>query len=104
MVKKHTVKLDIRNNTPFPMMYHNMYFGSGRVADHFSWPKVINKNENHTVVCYERDWALSGCSGYVQYVMNGNIVTIAFSNPSAGTNKVGVGVQETGESVSEYGF
>ena len=41
---------------------------------------------------YERDWALSGCSGYVQYEICGDVVTIGFSNPSVGTNKVGVGV------------
>ena len=99
MVKQHTIKLDIRNNTNFPLTYHGMWFDSGRVGDHFAWPKTIVPNENHTIVCYERDWALSGCSGYVQYVMNGNIITIAFSNPSAGTNKVGVGVEESGKAV-----
>ena len=99
MVKQHTIKLVITNKTPFIMMFHSFWFDSGRVADHFSWPKIINKGEVHTIVCYERNWSMAGCSGYVQYNMNGNIVTIAFSNPSVGSNKVGVGVEETGEKV-----
>ena len=99
MVKQHTIKLNIRNDTPFPMSYFSFWFDSGRVADNFSFPKLINKSEFYTVVLYERDWSLAGCSGYVQYNMNGNIVTIAFSNPSVGTNKVGVGAEATGKEV-----
>ena len=34
---------------------------------------------------------MAGCSGYVQYSMSGVILTIGFSNPSVGNNKVGVG-------------
>ena len=93
MVKQHNVMLSIQNNSPFVMTFHEVWFDSGRVGDGFSWPKTIARNDNPTILCYERDWALAGCSGYVTYKMNGNIVTIAFSNPSAGNNKVGVGVE-----------
>ena len=35
---------------------------------------------------------MAGCSGYVQFRISGIILTIAFSNPSVGNNKVGVGM------------
>nr|XP_012567076.1 uncharacterized protein LOC100199298 isoform X3 [Hydra vulgaris] len=90
MVKQHNIKLTIKNSTPFAMTFISNWFDSGRVADQFSWPKEILSNETQTILCYERDWAMSGCSGYVQYLMNGSLVTIGFSNPSVGTNKLGV--------------
>ena len=34
---------------------------------------------------------MAGCSGYVVYEMGGSEITIAFANPSAGRNKLGVG-------------
>jgi len=101
MPKSHTIKLNIKNDTTSPMLYHSNWFDSGRVANNFEFPKIIKKGENHTVVCYERDWALSGCSGYAQYTINGNIVTIAFSNPSAGSNKVGAGIADNGKTIWE---
>ena len=45
---------------------------------------------------------MAGCSGYVTYAMGGTEVTIAFSNPSAGRNKFGVGI--TGKEVSDHGY
>ena len=40
---------------------------------------------------------MAGCSGYVQYEISGQVLTIGFSNPSAGKNKVGIGL--TGKKV-----
>ena len=74
------------------MTYVTQWFDSGRVADNFDWPKCIKPTEAQTIVCYERDWSMAGCSGYVQYLVDGSTITIAFSNPSAGGNKVGVGM------------
>jgi len=97
--KTHTIELNIKNNTKSPMLYHSCWFDSGRVANNFEFSRIIKKGDDDTVVCYERDWALSGCSGYVQYTIDGHLVTIAFSNPSVGTNKVGVGITETGKTI-----
>lgn len=44
------------------------------------------------ILSYEKDNSLGGCSGYTRYEMNGTIITFAFSNPSSGKNKLGVGV------------
>ena len=84
------------------MTYVTHWFDSGRVADHFEWPKCIKPADDHTIVCYERNWSMAGCSGYVQYLVNGNTVTIAFSNPSVGNNKVGVGIQQNGTLVRNF--
>lgn len=44
---------------------------------------------------------MGGCSGFVQYKMNGSVATIAFSNPSVGHNKLGFGADVNGTKVSE---
>lgn len=91
MVKNHTIKLTITNETNFVMTYISEWFDSGRLADSFEWPEAIRSKETVTVVLYEKNFSIAGCSGYVQYLMGGAPVTIAFSNPSVGMNKVGVG-------------
>ena len=90
MVKIHTVKVTIDNKSGFDMIYKGQWYKHGRVADRFAWSNIEN-NGTAVVVSYERDWALAGCSGYVQYEISGTLITIAFSNPAAGTNKLGVG-------------
>lgn len=91
MVKLHNCLVEITNKTQFPMTYVLDWYDSGRVADGFTWPPTINANDHQTVLSYERDGALAGCSGYVTYNMNDTEVTIAFSNPDIGSNKLGVG-------------
>eukprot|EP00111_Clytia_hemisphaerica_P007998 TCONS_00023235-protein len=92
MVKKHNNKLKITNDTGHILKYHGEWFDSGRVADGFRWPELIQDGGKETILCYERDWAMAGCSGYVQYRINDQVLTIGFSNPSAGSSKVGVGL------------
>lgn len=91
-VKDHNILVKITNNSSIPMKYLREWYDSGRVADGFSWPAVIDRDHPAQVLNYERDWALAGCSGYVEYYMSSTPVTIAFSNPSVGTNKLGVGI------------
>lgn len=91
MVKIHNCLVEITNKTNFPMLYVSDWYDSGRVADGYSWPKTINAGDHQKVLNYERDWAWAGCSGYVTYRMNDTDVTIAFSNPDVGRNKLGVG-------------
>ena len=90
MVKKNNVKLTINNNSGFDMIYKGQWYDSGRVANGFRWSDIQN-NQPLVVLSYERDWALAGCSGYVQYEISGTLITIAFSNPAAGKNKLNVG-------------
>jgi len=73
------------------MTYVRDWYDSGRVADSYSWDETIKPGSGKDVLNYERDWALAGCSGYVTYKIFDTEITIAFSNPSVGTNKLGVG-------------
>ena len=92
MAKSHVVLLTITNKSGSDLNFSGDWFDSGRVADGYSWPAVIANGDHQTIECYEKDSALAGCSGYCTYKMaGGTAVTIAFSNPSAGSNKLGVG-------------
>ncbi|XP_066912782.1 uncharacterized protein [Clytia hemisphaerica] len=94
MGKIHNNEITIVNQTGYQMEFFGEWFDSGRVADGNCWPHTIGNGEKATILCYERDWAWAGCSGYVQYRLCGDrtkILTIGFSNPSVGNNKVGVG-------------
>lgn len=91
MPKSHVVKLTINNATDHVMQYKNDWFDSGRVADGWSWPETISPGSTAIIECYEKDYALAGCSGYANYSLANEEVTIAFSNPVAGSNKLGVG-------------
>ncbi len=93
MPKSHVVSLTIRNNTALPLSYVADWFDSGRLADGASWPSSIAPGDHvDNIQCYEKDWATAGCSGLVEYSLGDlGTITIAFSNPSAGKNKLGVG-------------
>jgi len=96
MVKDHNVKLSINNHSGFEMTYAGDWFDHGRLANSFKWPRTISNDDHRLILCYERDWSLAGCSGYVQYKMSGTVITIGFSNPTFGTNKLGVGTTGKG--------
>lgn len=96
MAKSHVVRLTITNESGHPLIYSGAWFDSGRLADHESWPTPIKNGDHQRIEMYERDWATAGCSGYGQYTLNGVTVTIAFSNPSAGSCKLGVGLSGKG--------
>lgn len=92
MVKSHNCLLKITNGpNSSDMTYVTDWYDSGRVADGFTWDETIKPGNEKDVLNYERDWALAGCSGYVTYKMFDTEITFAFSNPSVGTNKLGVG-------------
>ena len=67
MVKIHNNLVKIHNTSGVTMTYQSQWYDSGRVADGFSWPDKINNGSDATVLNYERDWSLAGCSGYVTY-------------------------------------
>ena len=97
MVKVHNVLVKITNNSGYEMEYVGDWYDSGRVADGFNWSTIQPNGDHSDVLNYEKDSSWAGCSGYAQFNMSGVVVTIAFSNPSAGTNKLGVGT--TGKNV-----
>ena len=96
MGKTHNVYLKITNNTDHVMTYKTDWFDSGQLADGYDWPQISAGGGEVKVLCYEKDDSGSGCSGYVTYTMGGTDVTIAFSNPVAGTNKLYVGTNGKG--------
>ena len=91
MVKQHNVLVKISNESGIPMEYVGDWYDSGRVADGFSWRNIRPTNDHSVVLNYEKDNSWTGCSGYVQFMMSGVLVTIAFSNPVMGVNKLDVG-------------
>ena len=91
MVKTHNCLIKITNNSGMDMQFCRDWFDSGRVADGFDWPPVIKNGSRSDILCYEKDMSLAGCSGYVTYEMGPKEVTIGFSNPVVGYNKLGVG-------------
>ena len=97
MVKEHNIRLVIENYSEVDMHFKSDWFDSGRLADSYNWPTKVAHGGKLDVLCYERDWAWTGCSGSVDYQMNDTLVTFAFSNPLVGTNKLGVG--DTGRKV-----
>ena len=73
------------------MTYVADWYSHGRLADGFSWRETIKPGEKRDFLSYELDRSVAGCSGYVTYRMFDTNITIAFSNPFAGYNKLGVG-------------
>lgn len=107
MVKEHNCLLKIYNSqNSSDMTYVEDWYDSGRLADGFSWPKTIKPGQASSILSYERDWALAGCSGYVTYRMFDTVITIAFSNPSVGNNKLGVGTsgKRVWDHLSDHGY
>ena len=95
MLKIHSVLVKIQNNSGFDMSYHSHWYEHGRLGDGYCW-KSIPDNDHNEVLSYERNYSPVGCSGYVQYKMGGNFITVAFSNPSIGPNKCDVGTASKG--------
>ena len=105
MVKTHNCLVEIENKTMFQMTYVREWYSSGRVANGFKWTDIAS--DGHLRVNnYERDAALAGCSGYVTYQIAGTEFSIAFSNPSVGKNKLGVGLDggTTWENMSYHNY
>ena len=104
MGKSHNVKLKITNLTADVMSYKTHWFDSGCLAEGNSWPQTITVDDN--ILCYESDGSWSGCSGYVTYRIGGTDLTIAFSNPASGSNKMGVGlmVREAWDGMNDHDY
>ena len=93
MSKTHNCLVKIVNGADSSdMTYVAEWYNHGRLAEGFSWRETIKPGEKRDVLSYELDWSWAGCSGYVTYRMCDTPVTIAFSNPFVGVNKLGVGI------------
>merc|ERR1711872_113285 len=93
---RHTVHLRIINHSHLPLAFKEAWFDHGRLKSCCHWPKVIKGYNSMEVYMHESDHSFAGCSGYVTYIMGQHTatstpVTIAFSNPAAGKNKLDVG-------------
>lgn len=91
MSKSHVVMLTIINNSPEDFDSFGSWFDSGRFADGWNLPDRVASGSTCVLAMNEKDWALAGCSGYINFEKGGFYVTVAFSNPSSGENKLGVG-------------
>ena len=92
MSKTHSCLVKIINGPDSSdMTYVADWYLHGRLAEGFSWRETIKPGEKKDVLSYELDWSFAGCSGYVTYRMFDTNITIAFSNPTVGGNKLGVG-------------
>ena len=108
MVKSHNCLVKISNGpNSGDMTYVTDWYEHGRLANGFEWPKTIKPGQESKVLNYERDWAtMVGCTGYVTYRMLDTDITIAFSNPYIGTNKLGAGTggQKVWDDMSDHGY
>ena len=107
MVKTRNCLVKISNGPKSSdMTYVSDWYEHGRLAEGFQWPKTIKPGQERDVLNYELDWSLAGCSGYVTYNMFDTDITIAFSNPSVGVNKLGVGTcgKKVWEEMGSHGY
>ena len=87
-MKEYNCRVKIFNNLKSKMTYVRDLYDSGRMADSFFWPQIIEPGHAADILNYERNWSFAGCSGYVTYEMLYMEITIAFSNPDVGSNKL----------------
>ncbi len=87
---KHHVKLTIINNTSKPLKYiPDPWFESGGLAEGSGFKDLQPKESSVTDML--DNFGFAGCSGFVNFSNNHQVLTIAFSNPNLGGNKIGVG-------------
>lgn len=87
----HVIELTINNNTDLDLTYQSDWFDSGSLSAGSSFPKTIAAGASATIKMQDKASTAKGCSGYVNYLADGGDVTFGYSNPSIGTNKLGVG-------------
>ena len=91
MTKNHKVRVIIVNKSGLDMIYRDdKYFHGELAASPGKWMDVKNDDVGD-FLSNERDYSIVGCSGYVTYGIGDEMVTIAFSNPQVGVNKLNVG-------------
>ncbi|CAF1289565.1 unnamed protein product [Didymodactylos carnosus] len=113
MPKTNIVYLVIDNRTRFELGYIFNVLQSGQLADDSRWPREILPGSKEIIQLCEKDGTLnvSGCSGFVNYSLDDELLTIAFENPSIGKNKLtanksraGQGGVDVWETMDDYGY
>ena len=106
MTKTHKVRVIIFNKSGLDMVYKEDKYLHGEIAaSSRKWENVKN-NDIGDFLSQESDFSLFGCSGFVKYHIGDEMVTIAFSNPQVGVNKleVGTGGEGVWESMDNQGY
>lgn len=91
----HNVKLTINNQSGSTLFLDDVWFWKGGLDTTEFFPLQIPNNVSIRVDSSGSEH----CSGYVSYITGNSRITIGFSNPSSGSNKLGVGL--TGKDVWE---
>lgn len=86
------VNVNIENLTEYDLIYVNHGFHKSKFSDKSGWPKIINSNKKTSVRCQD-DSMFYGCSGWVQYTLNGQPLFFCFANPIGKKNQIEVGDQ-----------
>jgi hypothetical protein len=83
------VNVTVDNQTPHEMVYTSDWFDSGE----WSTDKILTIPAGSKVtLCFRGTLSVApGVSGTVTYNINGHAMTLGFSDPVAGSNKVGIG-------------
>ena len=106
MTKIHKVRVIIFNKSGLDMVYKAENYIHGEIAaSSRKWMDVKN-NDVGDFLSQETDFSLVGCSGFVTYRVGDKLVTIAFSNPQVGVNKLEVGTEGEGvwEKMNSQGY
>lgn len=87
-----TVEVEIENHSGRTLLFRRDWYNHGYVEEP-GWPEGIRNGEKVKVKSVGRMLSAFGVSGLVTYEVEGTgtPLTIAFSCPSLGTNKVGAG-------------
>ena len=106
MTKTHKVRVIIFNKSGLDMIYKEDKYYHGEIAPSSRKWMDIKNDDVGDFLSQECDYSILGCSGYVTYRIGDEILTIAFSNPEVGANKlnVGTGVEGVWESMSSLGY
>lgn len=86
------VNVNIENLTDYDLIYVDHGFHKSKFSDKSSWPKVIHSNEKINIRCQDNSM-FYGCSGWVQYTLNGQPLFFCFANPIGKKNQIEVGDQ-----------
>ena len=91
MTKTHKVRVVIFNKSGLDMVYKENKYIHGEIAPSSRKWEDVKNDDIGDFLSQEIDFSLVGCSGYVKYLIGDIMVSIAFSNPEVGVNKLNVG-------------
>lgn len=98
----HHINLTINNSTTKVLYLDEVWFWKGNLDGSQVFPKTIVAGATTTV----KSKGSSHCSGYVSYITGNSRITIGFSNPSSGRNKLGIGLTgiKVWDDMTDHGY